>query len=65
MINVGLLFKIAGVGMIAIVMDRVLKSAGKDDYAIIANLAGIIMVLIIVVKLLNDLFSTVKTLFMF
>lgn len=65
MINIGLLFKIAGVGMIAIVMDRVLKSAGKEDYAIIADLAGIIMVLIIVVKLLNDLFSTVKTLFMF
>lgn len=63
MLDVSLIMKIAGVGILVVVIDKVLKSAGKDDYAVITNLAGIIIILLMVVNLINKLFDTVKTLF--
>lgn len=63
--DVNLIFKIGAVSIVIIVLDKVLKTTGKDDYAVIANLAGIVIVLMMVIDLINKLFSTVKTLFQF
>lgn len=65
MLDISLILKIAGIGILVIVIDKVLKSAGKDDYAVITNLAGIIIILLMVINLINELFNTVKTLFLF
>ncbi|MCY6959959.1 stage III sporulation protein AC [Clostridium brassicae] len=65
MLDVNLIFKIGAVSIVIIVLDKVLKTTGKDDYAVIANLAGIVIVLMMVIDLINKLFSTVKTLFQF
>lgn len=65
MLDVNLIFKIGAVSIVIIVLDKVLKTTGKDDYAVIANLAGIIIVLMMVIDLINKLFSTVKTMFRF
>ncbi|MCY6370322.1 stage III sporulation protein AC [Clostridium ganghwense] len=65
MLDVSLIFKIAAVGIVIIVLDKILKTTGKDDYAVIANLAGIVIVLMMVIDLINKLFSTVKTMFRF
>lgn len=65
MLDVSLLFKIGAVSIIIIVLDKILKTTGKDDYAVIANLAGIVIVLMMVIDLINKLFSTVKTMFQF
>ena len=58
-------FKIAAVSILIIILDKILESTGKKDYAVIANLAGIIIVLMMVINLINKLFSTVKTMFQF
>lgn len=63
MLDVALIFKIAAVSILIIVIDKVLESAGKKDYAVITNLAGIIVILMMVINLINQLFTTVKTLF--
>lgn len=63
MLDVGLLFKIAGVSIIIIVLDQILKSSGKGDYAVVTNLAGIVIILMMVINLINKLFDTVKTMF--
>ncbi|WMJ81855.1 stage III sporulation protein AC [Clostridium sp. MB40-C1] len=65
MLDVNLIFKIGAVSIVIIVLDKVLKTTGKDDYAVIANLAGIVIVLMMVIDLINKLFSTVKTMFQF
>jgi len=62
---VSLIFKIAAVSILIIILDKILESTGKKDYAVIANLAGIIIVLMMVINLINKLFSTVKTMFQF
>ena len=64
MLDIGLLFKIGGVGILIVILDKVLKSSGKDDIAVITNMAGIVIILIMVVTMIGDLFQTVKTMFM-
>jgi len=63
MLDINLLLKIGAFGIAIIVLDKVLKSAGKDDIAMITNLAGVIIILMMVVSLLNKLFTAVKTMF--
>lgn len=63
MLDVSLIFKIAAVGILMIIIDKILKSSGKDDFAVITNLAGIIIILMMVINLINKLFTTVKTMF--
>lgn len=65
MFDLNMIFKIAGVGVILIIIDKVLKSSGKDDIATIANLAGVIILLSMVVTMIVRLFDTVKTMFYF
>ena len=64
MLDISILFKIAAMGVLIVVIDKVLKASGKDDIAVITNIAGIVIILITVVGLISDLFNTVKTMFM-
>ncbi|PJI09930.1 MULTISPECIES: stage III sporulation protein AC [Clostridium] len=63
MLDVTLIFRIAAVGIIIIIMDKILKSSGKDDFAVVTNLAGIVIILIMVINLISKLFDAVKTMF--
>lgn len=63
MLDVSLIFKIAAVGILMIIIDKILKSNGKEDFAVIANLAGIIIILMMIINLISKLFNTVKTMF--
>jgi len=65
MLDVSILFKIGAVGIVMIILDKILKSGGKDDYAVISNLAGIIIILMLVISLISKLFNSVQTLFYF
>lgn len=65
MLDVNLIFKIAAVSILIIILDKILETTGKKDYAIIANLAGIVIILMMVINLINKLFSTVRTMFQF
>ena len=62
-INVDLIFKIAAIGIIVAVLNQVLTRAGREDQAMMTTLAGIIVVLLLIVQMINDFFITVKTLF--
>lgn len=64
MLDIGVLFKIGAMGVLIIVIDKVLKASGKDDVAVVTNIAGIVIILITVIGLISDLFNTVKTMFM-
>ncbi|QOX65832.1 stage III sporulation protein AC [Anoxybacterium hadale] len=61
--NVDLIFKIAAIGIIVAVLNQVLIRAGREDQAMMTTLAGIIVVLLLIVQMINDFFITVKTLF--
>ena len=62
-INVDIIFKIAAIGIIIAVLAQVLIRAGREDQAMMTALAGIIVVLMIIIEMVNSFFDTVKTLF--
>lgn len=61
--GVEIIFKIAGIGILTAVVNKVLKYADKDEIATLTTLAGVIVVLLMIVNLISDLFTTVKGLF--
>ncbi|MBR6700518.1 MAG: stage III sporulation protein AC [Firmicutes bacterium] len=61
--NVDIIFKIAAIGIIIAVLAQVLIRAGREDQAMMTALAGIIVVLMIIIEMVNSFFDTVKTLF--
>ncbi len=61
--DIDLLFKIAGIGILVAVLHQVLSKAGRDDQAMMTTLAGIVIVLTVVVKEIGTLFETVRTVF--
>ena len=61
--DIDLIFRIAGVGIIVAVLNLVLKRAEREEQAMMTTLAGLIVVLVIIVKEIGGLFDTVKTVF--
>ena len=61
--DVDILFKIAGVGIIVAVLNQVLSRSGKDEYTMITTLAGLIIVLMIMLPYLIELFDYIKAVF--
>jgi stage III sporulation protein AC len=64
-VDVNTIFQIAGIGIIIAMIHTVLKQMGKEDLAHWVTLLGFIVVLFIVIRLLNDLFSEMKSIFLF
>ena len=58
-----LLFQIAGVGTLTTVVASVLHSSGRSELANLATVAGLAIVLLMVVSLLSQLFTIVRTIF--
>ena len=60
-----IIFKLAGIGLITSIVNQILKYCGKEEIAHVTTLAGLIVSLLMVIGLIQDLFETVKGLFVF
>jgi len=60
-VDIDLIFKIAGIGIIVAVLNLVLKRAEREEQAMLTTLAGLIVVLMI--NEISNLFETVKSVF--
>lgn len=65
MVDVTLIFKIATVGILIAILDKILTSLGRQEQATLVTLAGLVVVLMMVLGLINKLFESVKTMFQF
>ena len=63
--DVDILFKIAGIGIAIALLNQILSKAGRDEEAMMVTLAGVIIVLAIVVKMISEFFETIKVLVTF
>ena len=61
--DIDLIFKIAGTGIIVAVLNLVLKRAEREEQEMMTTLAGLIVVLVIIVQEIGGLFETVKSVF--
>ena len=58
--DVDILFKIAGIGIAIALLNQILSKAGRDEEAMMVTLAGVVIVLAIVVKMISEFFETIK-----
>lgn len=63
MVDVGLIFKIAAVGILIAILDKILQNLGKDEQATLVTLAGLVVVLMMVIGLISRLFDSIRTMF--
>ncbi len=61
--EVGLIFKIAAVGIIVSVISQVLKHSGREEQAFLTSLAGLILVLYWIIPYISELFQNIKDMF--
>ena len=61
--DVSILFKIGAIGILATVISQLFQHQGRGDLATLTGLAGLVIVLVIVLGMVSDLFSTIKNLF--
>ena len=61
--DVDLIFKIAAVGILVAVLNQLLVRSGREEQALMTTLAGLVVVMMMLVRQISDLFDLVKTLF--
>lgn len=64
-VDVNAIFQIAGIGIIIAMIHTVLKQMNKEDMAHWVTLIGFVVVLFMVVRLLDQLFQQIKSIFLF
>ena len=63
--EIDLIFKIAAIGIIVAVLNQLLVRSGREEQALMTTLAGLVVVLMIMVRQISELFALIKTLFRF
>ena len=61
--EIGLILKVAGVGLIVSVIAQILNKSGRDEQGMMLIIAGIIVVFFILVGEMSDLFDKIKDVF--
>ena len=61
--DVGLILKVGGIGLIVAVVNFFLSKTGRDDYANLVSLAGVIVVVVMLVSKLGDLIQVIEGVF--
>ncbi len=62
-LDISMIFKIATVGILISILNMVLKHSGREEMAMLTTITGLIIVLLMIINLVNDLFTSVRTMF--
>ena len=63
MVQIDLLFKLAGLGVVVAVLCQVLTRAGREELSTLVAVVGLVIALFLVVDLVADLFSSLQSIF--
>lgn len=61
--DISFLFKIAAIGLIVAVLNQMLSKAGREEYATLTVLTGIIVIIAMLIPQISSLFSDIKYIF--
>ena len=61
--EVDLIFQIAAIGIIVAVLNQLLVRSGREEQAMLTTLAGLIVVLMMIIREIDALFQAVKSIF--
>lgn len=63
--DVGLILKVVGVGMIVTVSCQILSKAGRDEQSMLVSLSGIVLVLLLLIGEIGKLYDAIRSIFGF
>jgi len=63
--QVDLIFKVAGVGIIVTVLNLILVRSGREEQGMMTTLAGLLVVLMMIIKEIGNMFSVIRSTFGF
>ena len=63
--QIELIFKVSAVGLTVAILNQLLIKAGKDEYAVMTTLTGMVIVITLIIKEISILFNTIKSTFGF
>lgn len=63
--EIAFIFKIAGIGVIVAVLNQILSRSGRDEYAMLTVLAGILAVILIMIPQIETIMDIIETTFDF
>ncbi|MBE6588485.1 MAG: stage III sporulation protein AC [Ruminococcaceae bacterium] len=61
--DISLLLKTVGVGIIVAVASQILQKTGKDEQAMLVSVVGVVIVLLMLIGEIETLFDTVRSVF--
>ena len=60
--DIDVLFRIAGIGIIVAIVNQLLSKADKGEYAVFVTLSGVIIIILSILPEIIDLFDNLKEL---
>lgn len=61
--DVSLIMKVAGVGILIAIAHQILTRAGREEQAMLISVTGVIIVLFLVVEKIGELFDSIRGIF--
>ena len=61
--DISLILKITGIGLLVSVACQILSKSGRDEQATMLSIAGIIIAMVLIISELNNLFSVISKVF--
>lgn len=58
--DVDLILKVAGVGMIITVVCHIMTRAGRDEQASMVSLVGVVLILLLIAERVAELINTIR-----
>ena len=61
--DVSLVLKVAGVGILIAACHQILSRAGREDQAMLVSVAGTVIVLVLLAEKIGELFDSIRSIF--
>ena len=61
--DVDLIMKVAGIGMIVAVVCQVLGKVGREEQATLVSITGIVIILVIIIDRIGEMLDSLKRIF--
>ena len=61
--DITFLFKIAGIGLIVAILQQMLSKAGREEFATLTVLTGIIVIIAMIIPQLSEVFEEIESIF--
>ncbi len=61
--DVTLIIKVAGVGLLIAACTQILTRAGREEQAMLLSVAGTVIVLLLLAEKIGELFGTIRSVF--